>query len=453
MVSDAQHCDRSSVDIVPAKLRRRTIRGALFTVALTASTLGCATPSGRPTSPASTIPSTESSETTESDAKRTVILVSLDGFRWDYLDRPEAVNLHRLASEGVRAERLTPSFPSKTFPNHYTVATGLRPGRHGIVANNMYDPEFDAEFALRNRDAVGDGRWWGGEPIWVTAERQGLISAAFFWPGTEAEIAGVRPTHWRPYEHSTPHVDRVDQVVEWLQLPEDERPSLITLYFSDVDSAGHDEGPAPGDQLNEAIAKVDASMGRLLEEIAALDHREGIQLVIVSDHGMAETSAERVIALDDYIDLDDVRVVDWTPVLALRPKPSEVDRIYEQLSGAHPHLQIYRREASPEEWAYREHRRIAPILGVADEGWTVTRRERIETCPTCFDGGTHGYPPEVESMGGIFIAWGSKFQNCLRIDPFDNIHVYELLCRLLAIDPAPNDGSLDVLRATLRASE
>ena len=452
MVSDARPDDRPSVDESISQAPHRPFGGALLLVLLLVWTVGCSGLRQQPTSASSTA-SLEESSATENRTGPTVVLISLDGFRWDYLDRSAATNLRRLATEGVRAERLIPSFPTKTFPNHYSIATGLRPGHHGIVANNMYDPEFDAEFALRIREAVEDGRWWEGEPIWVTAERQGLTSAAFFWPGTEAEIAGVRPTFWRHYEHTTPHTERVEQAVEWLRLPAVERPSLITLYFSDVDDAGHDHGPAPSDSLNRAIAHVDASIGRLIEEIEQLEDAESIQLVIVSDHGMTETSADRVIALDDYIDIQSVRVVDWSPVLAIRPDPSEVDRVYESLSEAHPNLRVYRREEIPAAWAYRDHRRIAPIIGVADEGWTVTWRERIETCATCFDGGTHGYAPEVEAMGGIFIAWGSEFRSGMRIPPFDNIHIYELLCRVLELEPAPNDGSVDVLAGTLQAAE
>ena len=178
----------------------------------------------------------------------TVILISFDGFRWDYVDMAPTPNLDRLVANGVRAGSLIPSFPTKTFPNHYTIATGLYPEHHGVVANNMYDPEFDARFGLGDRDAVGDARWYGGEPIWVTAEKQGQITATFFWPGSEAAIGGVRPTHWRLYDGSVPNSERVAQVLEWIRLPEDERPTFLSLYFSDVNDLGHEfgaESPSP----------------------------------------------------------------------------------------------------------------------------------------------------------------------------------------------------------------
>ena len=210
--------------------------------------------------------------------------------------------------------------PSKTFPNHYTIATGLYPGEHGMVANSMYDPEFDARFGLHLRAEVENGRWWGGEPIWVTVEKQGLRSATYFWPGTAAEIGGVRPTHWRSYDGDVPNEERVDEALRWLRMPDHERPAFITLYMSDVDSAGHDHGP-DSPLTDRAIASVDAALGRLLDGFAELPTGIEPNVLVVSDHGMAATSPERVIALDDYVDLDVAGIIDWNPVAGLRPRP------------------------------------------------------------------------------------------------------------------------------------
>jgi predicted AlkP superfamily pyrophosphatase or phosphodiesterase len=261
-----------------------------------------------------------------SDLQPTVILISIDGFRWDYLEKAELPNFQRLIKTGVRARAMIPAFPTKTFPNHYTIVTGLYPEHHGIVANTMYDPEFDAKFSMSNRDAVKDGRWWGGEPLWVTAEKQGQISATLFWPGSEAEILGVRPTHWRVYDDDFPNAGRVDTVLAWLDLPAARRPTFLTLYFSDVDHAGHNNS-LDSPEVKTAIQDVDALLGRLL---AGLENRKifaRVNIIVVSDHGMAEAKSDQVIYLDDYLDLSQVEIVDWSPVVALRPRPGDKDKI------------------------------------------------------------------------------------------------------------------------------
>ena len=215
-----------------------------------------------------------------------VVLVSFDGFRADYLDRFDTPSFDRLSARGVRASGLVSVFPSLTFPGHYSIATGLYPEAHGIVGNRFYDPVREEEFDYRDREDAQDGSWWGGEPIWVTAEQQGMVSAAFFFPGTEADIGGVHPSHWRPYEGSVPNVERIEQVLAWLEMPARERPHFITLYFSLVDSAGHRLGPAHED-LGETIEAADRLLGQLMSGLDALPHAERIDLVVVSDHGMA----------------------------------------------------------------------------------------------------------------------------------------------------------------------
>ncbi|MDZ7307740.1 MAG: ectonucleotide pyrophosphatase/phosphodiesterase [candidate division KSB1 bacterium] len=264
------------------------------------------------------------------DLAPTVILISIDGFRHDYLDRAAAPNLQRLARNGVRAHGMIPAFPSKTFPNHYTLVTGLYPEHHGIVSNTMLDPEGKARFRISDRAAVEDSRWWGGEPLWVTAQKQGQLTATYFWVGSEAEILGTRPAYWKRYAHNTPNRARVAQVLAWLDLPKPQRPTLITLYFSTVDEAGHEFGP-DSPEVMQAVAAIDTVIGTLLEGLAARDIFQQVNLIIVSDHGMAATSAGRVIHLDDYLDLQQVDVIDWTPVLALLPRPGEEEAVYQKL--------------------------------------------------------------------------------------------------------------------------
>lgn len=408
---------------------------AFFLFPLATGLTGCATSD------------TSSEEPASAQLEPTVLLVSLDGFRWDYLDRYEAPTMRRLAAEGVRAERLIPSFPTKTFPNHYTLVTGLYPEHHGIIANNMYDPKFDAWFSLGNRDAVSDGRWWGGEPIWVTMEKQGRKTATFFWPGSEAEIMGTRPSYWLPFDGDLPAADRVEQVLDWLDLPAVERPSFLTLYFSDVDHAGHDYGPdAP--ETAQAVANVDGYINSLVQGLEARGLFDEVNLIIVSDHGMAATSSERVLFLDDFIDLDDVLVVDYTPVAMIRPKAGRLDAVYESLQATE-HARFYRKEEVPDSFHFQDHYRIPDLIGIADEGWTITTHDYFDSNPTRFDGGTHGYNNYLPSMGALFIARGPAFAQGETVGPFSNIHVYNLMAAILGLSPAPVDGSLGPVRTLL----
>ncbi len=379
-----------------------------------------------------------------------LILVSLDGFRWDFLERAPTPALDRIAAEGVRAERLLPVFPTKTFPNHYTIVTGLYPERHGIVANSMYDPELDSRFSLGNRSAVEDGRWWAGEPLWVTARRQGRVAASFFWPGSEAPIQGLQPDHWRLYDGSIPHEERVDQVLAWLDMPPGERPAFVTLYFSDVDDAAHEFGPDAVPEVGDAVARVDRALGRL---IAGLERRElwgRLHLLVVSDHGVAATPPDQVIVLDDLVDLEMADVVDWTPVLALWPRPDRVDEVYRRLAGAHPALTVYRKEEIPERLHYRHNRRIAPIVAVAASGWRVASRAYLELRGGSLSRGDHGYDPELPEMGALFVAAGPGLRRGVVVEPFSNLHLYALMCHLLDLEPAANDGSLAAVRHLLR---
>src|SRR5262245_49259522 len=226
-----------------------------------------------------------------------LILISLDGWRWDYDARAYTPNLRGFAARGVRAAGLIPSFPSKTFPNHYTLVTGLYPGHHGIVANSIRDPESGRTFTMNTREEVANPMWWGGEPLWNTVRRAGGRSAAFFWPGSEAPIGGTHPDYWMPYNDRQPNEERVDQVLKWLDLPPGERPWLLTLYFNDVDSAGHLYGPN-SPQVQSAVQKLDGMLGRLRRGLEDRRIANDVNIVVTSDHGMSETSRRRVIVAD-----------------------------------------------------------------------------------------------------------------------------------------------------------
>jgi predicted AlkP superfamily pyrophosphatase or phosphodiesterase len=382
----------------------------------------------------------------------TVILISLDGWRWDYHTKSSVPNLRSLMDRGVRAEALVPSFPTKTFPNHYTLVTGLYPGHHGVVGNSMRDPRTGRLFTMQKREEVSDPMWWGGEPIWNTLQRAGGRAAAMFWPGSEAPIGGMRPAFWEPFEHGRPNEDRVDKVLGWLDLTPRERPSFITLYMSDVDAAGHSFGPS-SPELTQALERVDGAIGRLLRGLDERQMLDRINIVVTSDHGMAETSRQRVIFVDDVVKPVDGEIVDLNPALAVWPRSGREDALYRRLVGAHPRLSVYRRAATPEHWHYRDHERIAPLVGVADEGWSVMRRASVVDAFTRSVrrvGGNHGYDPQVKSMHGLFVAAGPAFKAKTVVPPFENVNVYGALCLVLGITPAPNDGDPAIARSLLR---
>jgi predicted AlkP superfamily pyrophosphatase or phosphodiesterase len=380
-----------------------------------------------------------------------VVLISIDGFRWDYLDRFNPPTLRRLAAEGVQADGLIPQFPSKTFPNHYTIVTGLTLAHHGIISNNIRDAAIPGQFTLSNREVQADPRWWGGEPIWNTAQRQGRKAAAMFWPGSESLIGGRQATYWLPFDDDMPNSERVKRVLGWLTLPENERPSFLTLYFSDVDNAGHRSGP-DAEETRDAVLSVDKEIGDLVSGVkgAALDDR--VHYVIVSDHGMAALSPDRIIVLDDLIDVDTADVVDWAPVLALTPNDGNVEKMYAALKDKHPALAVYKRSEIPPEYGLAGHPRVPAIFAIAKEGWYIASKRDVarwgepnRRAP----GGTHGYDARAQSMHGLFIANGPRIRHGLKFKPFENIHIYEFMCAILGLQPAKNDGDPAVTRDML----
>lgn len=373
--------------------------------------------------------------------KPIVILVSIDGWRWDYLDRADAPNLKALAARGVRSQGLVPSFPSVTFPNHYTIVTGLVPDHHGIIANAMFDRTIGPDKFTMSSATAKDPRWWGGEPIWITAITQGQKSAAMFWPGSEA----VKPTYWRPFDDNVSNADRVTQVLEWMKLPEADRPTFSTLYFSEVDHAGHVSGP-DSPELLAAAAHVDQAIGLLLRGMEGLGLADGTTYVVVSDHGMAPTSDTRLIFLDDYISPDAIEVVEWTPNLAVNSKGNaSSDTVYRALVNRHPALAVYTREHLPKWLQYGTNPRIPAVVGIADLGWTVTTHaaadKRLKD-GRGFGGGAHGYDPRYRELHGLFIAAGPRIRHGVVVPEFQNIHVYNFMCELLHLTPAANDGDV-----------
>lgn len=363
------------------------------------------------------------------------ILVSIDGFRPDYLDRGITPNLNRLAASGIRGA-LQPSFPTKTFPNHYTLVTGLRPDRNGIVDNSMEDGRRPGvRFTLGDAKQALDPFWWDeAEPIWVTAQKAGLRTATMFWPGTEVAIGGVRPANWARYDMNVTNVQRVEGVIDWMRRPAATRPRFVTLYFDTVDTAGHDAGPDAA-ATNAAIAEVDARVGDLVDELAALG--QAANLVIVADHGMAAVTRERIVPLSQLVDPALVRVVSEGPYLAVEPVAGRHAAVAAALLRSHAHATCWRKANIPARFYYGRNPRVPPFFCLAETGWLVTSKPPERDGTT----GAHGYDNQSSSMAALFLAHGPAFAGRRRLPVFDNVEVYPLLARLLGIAPLASDAS------------
>lgn len=391
-----------------------------------------------------------------SNKKPTVILISLDGFRYDYLDKYAAKNLSQLTLEGVRAKWMTSVFPTLTFPNHYAIVTGLYPENSGIVNNTMYDPVFKATFSLGNRAEVQNSRWWQGEPIWVTAEIQGLRTAPIFFPGSEAAIGGIRPAFWEAYNGKIPNKKRVDDLLSRLDLPVAERPQFFSLYFSDLDDAGHNYSP-DSPQVAQSVIKVDAEIGRLIEGLKLRNLYDKVNLILVSDHGMVEVKPGNIVILDDFFDTEKTERIVWgSQLTSIFPKAGFEEEIYNGLrENSSQHFSVYRKSEIPERYHYRNHRRIAPIICLADEGWIQMSRawhakKQKENKLSNRLTGAHGYDNQLESMRAIFVAHGPAFKNGIIVEPFENINVYNIMARILELKPAKNDGSMKIADQVLQ---
>ena len=386
------------------------------------------------------------------DLKPTVILISLDGFRYDYLEKFSPKNLNMLAKIGVRAKWLIPSFPTKTFPNHYTIATGLYPENHGIIENNIYD--FGAVFGLDKRAEVQNPRWWLGEPIWVTAEKQGQIAASYFFPGTETLIKDESPTFFREYNGKVPNALRVDSILRWIDLPAEKRPTILTLYFSDVDDAGHEFSP-DAEETRYAVMNVDENIGRLVEGLKRRKIFGQVNLIIVSDHGMAAVDRNNSIFLDDIFDFNKTDKILWTgEIVQIFPKTGEEKSIIKNLQAKIKHATCWRKSEIPARLHYQASPRIAPVVCSADEGWILTNRKRFEEWRERDElkgvRGAHGYDNALESMRATFIAHGAAFKKGLVVEPFKNVEIYNLMTKILNLKPAANDGNFENVKNMLR---
>lgn len=372
-----------------------------------------------------------------------LVVLSMDGFRWDYADMYETPNLDKLAAGGVRAERLIASFPTKTFPNHYTLATGLYPDNHGIVLNGFYDPETNRYYSTRDREAVGDGSFYGGEPVWVTAEKQGVKSASLFWVGSEAEINSYRPSIWKTYDHAMPFEPRVDTVIKWLQLPEEIRPHLIMWYFHEPDSQGHETGPESA-EVAEKVRYLDSLAGDFMNKLEALPIAQKVNFIVLSDHGMGPTSDERVVNLKDYLQENRIdEIQGGNPIFVMKAKAGAEDELYQALLEI-PHTTAWRSSEIPERLHYGSNPRTLDFVIVADSAWSISF-DGVGN----YTGGAHGYDNRNTDMHAIFYGMGPAFKQGYVHPAFENVNIYPLMCHILGIEPAPCDGNLQEVEAML----
>ncbi|KAK3335421.1 alkaline-phosphatase-like protein [Cercophora scortea] len=384
----------------------------------------------------------------------TTIIISLDGFRADFLNRGLTPRLSAFIKEGVSPLYMLPSFPSVTFPNHYTLATGLYPESHGIVGNSFWDPALQEEFYYTNSSRSLDPKWWSGEPFWVTAERQGLKAAIHMWPGSEAHILGVEPTYMDKFNGKEKLSKKVDRVLELLDLPDFDRPQIIAAYIPNIDSDGHKYGPN-STEIKTTIQKVDNVLDDIFKALEDRHLTDIVNVIVVSDHGMATTDTSRLIQLEDLVDMTKIEHVDGWPLIGLRPKnPDELQSIHRDLiakTKTNPNVDVYLRDVDmPERYHFSRNERIAPLWIVPKTGWALVTMQEMDLKKAKAEGavyhprGLHGYDHEHPLMRAIFVARGPAFPHEAnsRLEVFQNIEVYNMLCDSVGITPMPNNGTL-----------
>jgi alkaline phosphatase D len=379
-------------------------------------------------------------------AQHYVVLVSLDGFRWDYAKRDGATHLLALGKHGVWApEGMLPSYPSLTFPNHFTIVTGLYPEHHGLVANRFYDEAKQARYAIADSKAVTDGSWYSGTPLWSLAESQGMRTACFFWPGSEAKIAGFKPAYYLKFDDKIDDTARIQQVIVWLGLPSADRPHFITLYYSEPDHEGHEFGPDAA-ETKAAILKVDGLIGKLKARLDATGLP--VDLVVVSDHGMAKVQGGW-ITLDQFADLTGF---DTVGTLLYGKTEEDRARVYNQLKKASPQFVVYRRKDVPALLNYNQNPREGDPVVIATGPYAIRAHAPPEGKPDQPPNqGMHGFDPrKLPEMKASFFAAGPDIVEGKTVRPFENVNLYPWLAHLLGLTPPKTDGSLDVLAGTLR---
>lgn len=377
-----------------------------------------------------------------------LILISIDGFGRDFQDLTDTPALDRIANSGVRADALVPVFPALTFPNHYSIATGLYPANHGLVGNRFPSKDRRSYYSLRDRETVEDGSWYHGEPVWVAAEKSGMVSAAFFFVGTEADIGGVRLSYWNSFDESISGKRRVDQMLDWLAMPDDKRPHLLMLYFEHVDTATHRGGPGSKRSIS-SIEQVDGYIGRLLAGIDRMSIADDVYVVVVSDHGQAAVISDaEPFVIDTVVNIDGLTVVNHGSVAFLYLPESDQRRaeaITTAINNVWEHGKAMLRHETPDSWHVTTDSGFADVIVQANTGYTVYSSRDLWSHSSASIG-DHGWAPEIEEMHGIFLATGPRLPKEKRIPAINAVDVYPLLMEILGIPlEAPIDGNPSTL--------
>ena len=378
-----------------------------------------------------------------------VLLISFDGFRWDYLDRGITPNLDKLINKGVRAISFRPAFPSKTFPNHLSIITGMYPENHGIILNDFENPHTGEVYKLSDRKQVANPKWYLGEPFWVTADRSGIKTASFFWPASS--MKEHHPDIFKKYDGSVNYESRVDTIASWLRKPAEQRPHFYTLYFSLTDTYGHKFGPE-SNEINYAIARLDTVTGYLIKRLKQINMFDSLNIIIVSDHGMTNISPDRVINVQKILKGKNVKYQSSGPVMMIAPNNSSVQDIYKTLKKNENHYKVFKKSEVPDYYFFNNNPFISDLVLVADLGWSLVNNHSIKDfVGPNYMKGNHGYEKDAIDMHGIFIAEGPAFKQNFKTGTIWNIDVYPLLCKIFGIAPRSNiDGKISRIDYILR---
>ena len=379
-----------------------------------------------------------------------VILISFDGFRWDYANRGITPNIEKMRDEGVSASSFQPCFPSKTFPNHQSIITGMYIDHHGIIANDFVDPFTGEHYRLSDKKVTSQSKWYRGEPFWETAKRNGIKTASFYWPGSNLDLEYRRPDYVKKYNQNFPYYARVDTVIKWLGLPYPKRPHFITLYYSLTDTYGHRYGPDSKEE-NFAIAHVDSVLSYLFTKIYETGMQDSVNIILVSDHGMTNISPDRTINIEKILTGTKYFLQESGPFVLISPLSGEKEKIYNRLKENENHYKVYTKENIPAYYHYSENPFIPEIIVIAEKGWSLGTSKQIENFKLHPDKGNHGYDNHLLDMHGIFFAWGHSFKKGYRTGTILNIDVYPLLCKLFGIIPNSKiDGKLERIQYILK---
>ena len=373
-----------------------------------------------------------------------VLLISLDGFRWDYIDKYKPDFLSEFAKESAHLTSLRPTFPTKTFPNHISIVTGSYPENHGIVANRFYAPDLKKTYNIKDSKAVTNPDFYLRKPLWVIAEEQDMRTASYFWPSSEAAITGIYPTHFKTYNHNALHHERIEGILNWYKLPSSERPQLITTYFHDIDSAGHRFGQ-DSPELIASINKVDDTIREMVSKVRLLDFE--VNIVIVSDHGMVDYPAQNYEYLPTWLN-DEYKVLATNPIVLIYDEGKSKRTLAQtvtELNQQANHYQCYQYQDIPTKFNASKTNRIGDITCLTDKNWSIGFTGKTNK-------GNHGWSQfNTRDMDGIFYATGPAFKKNFQLDTVENINIMPLLAQILGLHiTTPIDGKLDIMKPLLK---